>query len=502
MELTLAPADIPALLAHPALRAVKRKRPVPLRIIWHDVQDGALAQSGRAVAQIGGPGVEGWMPGWRLEALVPPHACAAWPQGAEPPVLGAAETVSGLDLGIPVTDLLAVAAFEGTVRELSADGADIKVMLIEGGLRAVAATQSLCRLVLSGPGATDHALALAQTVNLAVPPQSLAAQALDLAGRSQARRSLGPPLLSPELTVESGFAAVVSHLAGVILHYAPLIAAHGGPEPVHQMRVALRRLRSAILLFRRAVECPALEDVNQRLKALGQKLGGPRDWDVFTQGTGARIGAAFTEDAAVTALLAAAERRRLQGYAALTAYLAAPGFSQLGIALCGLATERPWRVRTPAAPLEGIDAEPAPEDRAGELQQTLLRHYAAKALDRRLTRLIAPGADLSALRLAELHDIRLHAKRLRYACEFFSPLFPGGQTRRFLRRMQALQERLGRINDGVVAQALMAELAQRSSARRYAMGVVRGYIAAQTGGGRRKIERSWQRLLRQEPFWQ
>ena len=101
-----------------------------------------------------------------------------------------------------------------------------------------------------------------------------------------------------------------------------------------------------------------------------------------------------------------------------------------------------------------------------------------------------------------LHDIRLHAKRLRYACEFFSPLFPGRNTSRFLRRMSALQERLGLINDGVVAQSLMAELPERAPGRAYATGVVRGFVAGQSNSGLRKLERTWQRFLRIEPFWQ
>jgi CHAD domain-containing protein len=215
---------------------------------------------------------------------------------------------------------------------------------------------------------------------------------------------------------------------------------------------------------------------------------------VFTGGTGRKVGRAFPDDRPVTLLLAAAERRRLAGYAALRTHLASAAFRETGIALAALALDRPWRHAVPE------DAEEARH--VAELRQSDLRDYAARALRRRFARVVAPGADLQGLPLPALHDIRLQAKRLRYAAEFFSPLFPGRQTRRFLRRMSALQERLGLINDGVVAQTLMAELPGRGPGRAYATGVVRGFVAAQTAGGLRKLDRSWQRFLHADPFWE
>ena len=64
-----------------------------------------------------------------------------------------------------------------------------------------------------------------------------------------------------------------------------------------------------------------------------------------------------------------------------------------------------------------------------------------------------------------------------------------------------LQERLGELNDGAVASGLMAQLTSRGSARAQSIGIVRGYVAAQSGADRRRIERAWRRLLRQECFW-
>ena len=168
-------------------------------------------------------------------------------------------------------------------------------------------------------------------------------------------------------------------------------------------------------------------------------------------------------------------------------------FRQLGVALAALVLLRPW--------MGLVDPDPVVAEKRAQLQHAHLADFAARALTRRLDAVIAPGADLSGLTSEALHDIRLHAKRLRYAVEFFSPLFPGGEARRFLRRMSAVQERLGLLNDGTVAAALMAELPQKGAGRAGAIGVIRGFIAAQSSGGRRKMERSWHRFLKLEPFW-
>ncbi len=491
--LRLDPEDLAPLLRQPELRPGRtRPRAERLSLVWHDTPDGRLAGDRLALAvrhDAGSAAV------WQLTRLVP-DTTDIWPPGGAAPLLEESPTQMGVThplVASQVALLLPLAAFEGTRRTL-VDTPALRAELLEGTLRAVTATRPVCRLALSGPAAAATALALATRVRLGVAAEGLAAEALHLARpASRVTRPLGAPALPPDFDVDAGFAFVTAHLAGVLMHHVPGALAQAGPEPVHQMRVAVRRLRSAILLFRRAVSCPELDDVTAGLKALGQVLGPPRDWDVFLLGTGARVAASFPDDAAVQSLIAAAERRRQAGYAALDRHLGSAAFRGLGIALASLAMTRPWRVAVPD------DAEAAA--RRAQLQHAALADYAARALSRRLAPVIAPGDDLSGLAPEALHEIRLHAKRLRYAAEFFAPLFPGRETRRFLRRMAAVQERLGLLNDSTVAAALMADLPPGGPARAHATGVVRGFVAARTAGGQRKMLRSWQRFRKLEPFW-
>lgn len=146
------------------------------------------------------------------------------------------------------------------------------------------------------------------------------------------------------------------------------------------------------------------------------------------------------------------------------------------------------------APAEG-DAAAA---RQAELRVAPLDGFAARALGRRLRALRAAAGDIETLSAEELHGVRLRGKRLRYAAEFFADLFPGRGARRFVRRLTALQERMGHLNDGAVAAGLMAEL---GAARGYPGGVVRGFVAAQAVGAREHIGRTWRRFRRLDVFW-
>ena len=90
-----------------------------------------------------------------------------------------------------------------------------------------------------------------------------------------------PVELSENDTLEDAAAAIFSGSVEHFLANVPLLQTSSAPESVHQMRVALRRLRAATGLFRPVVAGPALETAAQRAKALAAVLGAARDWDVF-----------------------------------------------------------------------------------------------------------------------------------------------------------------------------------------------------------------------------
>lgn len=493
LELILNPQDAVRLRRRPELARPRtnghRTRPTARQIVWHDDPDGTLGKQGLALAE-----TLDQAEAWQVQRIWP-GGTTGWAPGTPSPVIASATDPHLLSVPPPLP-LIPLAGFAGHARPLGGP-ADVTAILLDGVMRSAKLEQPVCRLQLAGPDdqVAGLALGLARHVRLAVPRGSLAADAYTVASVPPPPRSLTIPTLAPDLGVAEAFATVVGHLACVLLHWAPGAASGTALEPVHQMRVAMRRLRSAILLFKRAVGCPLLDAATAELRELGRALGPARDWDVFGAGTGQALREAMPNDPEVTRLLAAAERQRQASYQALRTTLDSPGFRRLGIMLSVISAAHPWDWVT----TEPVD--PAVEEKRAELLSSNLADYAAKVLGKRLESLLEPGPDIAELPAEALHAIRLHGKRLRYAAEFFAPLFPGHGARRFIRRLTVLQERLGHLNDGEVAANLIGQLGTTNGPRSYAAGVVRGFIAAQANGSRTMIDDSWRKFRKLEPFW-
>jgi CHAD domain-containing protein len=387
--------------------------------------------------------------------------------------------------------LMPLAGFRGRQRRVTLDDGEdpVEIVLWDGVLRGVTQERPVCRLTLTGPAPRLLALSneIGAAIRVSAPRWPLAAEAIALArGALPAPRHSGGPSVPAESSLSEAVAVVLGHLADVIL-VGMLTAAEGKtPEPVHQLRVAIRRMRSALSIFRKAVDPAAFEAVTPGLKHLGAMLGAARDWDVFLAGTGQAVSHALAGDRRVAAMLEAGERRRIAAYAALGAYLASDECHGLELALVQLTALRPWEAL-------------ATEDQADKLAAPA-EHYATRMFERRREDMLAPGADISALPVEELHTIRKAGKRLRYAAEFFAPLYGKRSTQRFIERLSVLQEALGHLNDTAAAATLMASLGGGAD-RHFAAGAVQGFVAARQGDTMADITRAWSKFRRQEPFW-
>src|SRR5690242_16790985 len=264
LELRLDPDDAPRLqrlkLLAPLRSGKSRSRAV--KIVWHDSAERALAEQGLALAER--------RTEWRLELLRPNSH--PWPPGARAPVVASARTAVELGHALP-DSLFPMAALEGreSAVNLVTPQGPISMTLLTGEVRSVVGQQPINRLWLEGGTAPVQALALALTgdLGIAVPPISLAAEAFAVAtGASGPPRREGPPALPDGQSIAAAFAHVVGHLSDIIIQLAPdAVADRQGPEPVHQMRVAVRRLRSATKIFGRALAFPEIAEADRGLKA-------------------------------------------------------------------------------------------------------------------------------------------------------------------------------------------------------------------------------------------
>ena len=488
LELVIPVEDAARLGRSRVLAKVKsgRSRSVSSRVIWHDSGDSALARRAELLAEQRG--------GWRLERLWPSQtdgrATCAWPPAAPPPLIASGPTPAAMGAEVPA-NLIPIVAFDGRSLALPTAQAagDSLVTLIHGRLRAVANERECCRLRAEGAAAGALVLELAEDLAIEVPRAGLAAEGLALArGIALPPRALGAPTISAELSLTDAFAAIIGHLTDVLVHWGSLIAAEAeGLEPVHQARVAVRRLRSALSVFDGAVGSTALAEIKSMLKVLNSHLGPARDWDVFVTGAGQFVGDAFASERSVMRLLQSAERRRAACYVDLRTYLRSSAFRMLTLRLALLAAD-PSGQRLSA------------QDQSPDGPLTLAE-MAARTLDKKLKNLVQQAENIESMPADALHAMRLDGKRMRYAAEFFTPLFEGRSSRRFVRHLTALQDALGRFNDGAVAASLLAQLTGSTTDHAFAVGVVRGFVAARSGGARPDIFRSWRKLAHDRKFW-
>ena len=215
------------------------------------------------------------------------------------------------------------------------------------------------------------------------------------------------------------------------------------PEWIHQMRIGVRRLRACLALAR-ARRCADARSSRcaRKLRWLAHALGPARDSMCSrskrcrrSRRRGARgsdaalaAGAARARARAAPAARKRATRARGRRVAALRA--ARAGRGALG--------RRAGARRRRAAHADALAAAPRATSRAPLLKR---RHRA----------LLALGTDLAHAAPEARHAARLAAKKLRYATEFFAPLFPSKRTRAYRKALAALQEELGAWNDAAVA---------------------------------------------------
>jgi len=488
--------DLAKLGAFKPLTAIRegRTRASSVKYIWHDSPEHTLFDDDRVLVETRGT--------WRLERLRP--GAVTWLPAQAAPVLAEAGSVQDLHATLP-EPLAALAAFEGR-RTVSlhrfAEGL-VTVTVERGVLRAVMAEQEVVRLLLAGDDLAVHAAAhaIAGAFPVRVPVASFAARGIALATNTPPLpRHLGPPELSDgDMTVAEALAHILGHLTDVILFFAPVAAnSQSGDRPprveaVHQMRVAVRRALSALSIFRRAFPDDALDPIRATLKTLAKALAHTRDWDVFVDETLPAVAEALPDDQRLSRLLAAADRHRREYRQTLAQYLSSPAFRLLGIDLAWFCASRGWQAAAapPAEPQEAA-ADGAPVT----VSPLPVRQFAPHVVRHRWKKMLAAGKHIETLDVPALHALRLRAKRARYAAEMFSGLSESKTQRRTIRRIAALQQLLGVLNDGAVAAHLMEELGGPAGRHGYAVGVVTGFIAARSRLSRPEVNAAFEKLRR------
>jgi CHAD domain-containing protein len=269
-------------------------------------------------------------------------------------------------------------------------------------------------------------------------------------------------------------------------------------EGVHQCRIALRRLRSVLKIYKPLLNRKRVAPIEDAVRWLSKILGMARDLDVLeTELLRPAIEALDNADE-LAPLLARLAAKKASAYEQVTEVLASARYRYLLIDLCALGH----------AEALGEDREDGPS-----LDQPI-SDLASSALSKAHRKLLKRGAGFETLSKSERHDVRIALKQLRYALDFFNSVFDGGRKKKFVKRLARLQDDLGRMNDVAAAQTMLAQLVGVASdgpnagapialpgQLAFAAGEILGWHRRRAAEIDLQLVKDWNAFARVQAFW-
>ncbi len=500
LKLELTPEELQRVGAHPALDDLAVGRPVTrtLRSIYFDTPDHRLRAHGISLRlrAIGDQWVQTVKRGQRVnDGVSNPSELEAVVSKAEPDLAAiddikvrrTIERVSRRSALEPQFETVVTR----TTRQLHSDKGDLELALDEGVVRAGAAESRLCEAELELKAGSPECLLETATALFSAEPirladASKADRGYELAlGRSD--RSLVPqkahnPTLADVQTCGEALSMFVASAAEQIAANRAALLETDDPEAAHQLRVGLRRLRSALRAFRPKEDSAATRGLARHARALGQSVGELRNADIFIESIHAPVAATRKDQPGFAELREALLAHRAAARTKARAALASGQWSklQLYLALWPQTVKDNPRLAAP------------------------VRSFADEALGRSWKKVAKRGAKLETLSLEERHEMRKALKGLRYTVEFFGSLYGGRKVGRFVKDLKKLQDVFGYVNDVATAQALNAIADERcpdSSAAQRATGYLLGWHQIRSEHAWNGVAEVWHRLARRPQFW-
>jgi CHAD domain-containing protein len=271
-------------------------------------------------------------------------------------------------------------------------------------------------------------------------------------------------------------------------------------EALHQLRVALRRLRVALVSFGGEFRTPQLEAIKLRAKSLAQLLAPARDLDVFVGELLEPAASANGSQEAFAVLRSRAEGARRKSWNDAAIQVAGPRFHMFMSDLAHIIDRGAWplgetRGRGAAKTMPALDAP------ARVLATRMLAHRQRQTSKR--------ARHLEDLSTAERHELRIALKKLRYTAEFFAPFFERPQVGTFVKRLSRMQDVLGALNDVAVAKHILESLVSAGEENGRALrsdvsfvaGVVYGWHLERAALTWRDAVKRWKKFAHTREFW-
>lgn len=256
-------------------------------------------------------------------------------------------------------------------------------------------------------------------------------------------------------------------------------------EAVHQMRIATRRMRSCLQLYRALIPKAVSVDRSNGIRRLTDVLSPARDWDVFIEETLQPLRREFPRHETLPVLTQAAQDQRELAYQQAAGTFQSRDYTLLLLDLSLWIEQRAWRKSLSRVQIEGLDQA--------------ARRFARQALDRYHEKIIRQGRRFEKLDVVQRHQLRIRCKRQRYAAEFFAELFGSKRSRAYIQSLAAVQDVLGVLNDGRMVDHLMAQIPTHGETA--AADLVRGWTTANLRAQLNQFTAAWDDFSGRGRFW-
>lgn len=294
---------------------------------------------------------------------------------------------------------------------------------------------------------------------------------------------------SAEDVLAAALGRCIVHMAG----NEDCVLADAHPEGVHQMRVALRRLRAVLGAYRKLLPAEQYARHAGSAKVVLDALGPARDWDVFLVDVLGPVRKENPNNFGLKRLQRAVEEVRAGGQAGAEAMVGSAIYTEFRLGLTAWLHGRNWRQQPPSKELALLLG-------AGTL-------FAHRVLAKRHAKLVEAAKHVDHMSAEERHQLRIAIKKQRYASEVFAGLYAGGHTKIYEARLVELQDSLGYLNDVEVARRLLDDLLGSVSTRRRAgmaeaAKSVLAWHEAKAKAHNMDLAPALRRLAISQPYWE
>ena len=282
-------------------------------------------------------------------------------------------------------------------------------------------------------------------------------------------------------SARDAFVKIFQSAAEQIVANQRVVLETGAVEGVHQLRVGLTRLRSALRALKPYDSASWIGELESDAQSLARTVGHLRDADVLIADIYTPVAAEANDVPGLAGLLEALKAHREATHKEIVETLAKKPWPRLLLTM----TLGPRLIQT------GGELDEPIETAAGEI------------MERRWKKVAKFGARLDSLDLEERHSMRKALKRLRYNSEFFRSLYDRA-AQRFIKRLKTMQLLFGSINDMAMAQRLIPIASERRGedpAPLAAAGYILGRHETAAPHVWKGAKREWKRLEEAAGFW-